>query len=208
MRRHRRSAPFDGSSAARTPPSPMASSGTPRALARRSISPRHTCARRMASRSSFTSAPRCAKCGGVTIDDPGQLLDWLAMDRAMVSFAEVDDARNRQSRSNTSSASGYACVRERPADYRLAPVPRIPRRPGRRNMQRTSGIVEKQGDEPTYLPSRHRGPGDPHGDNGSVGSRSPHRVDFATVRRVSSLDAFQEGMQALGYSGGNAIGIE
>jgi hypothetical protein len=35
--------------------------------------------------------------GGVTIDDPGQLLDWLAMDRAMVAFADVDEVWNRQS---------------------------------------------------------------------------------------------------------------
>ena len=35
--------------------------------------------------------------GGVTIDDPDQLLNWLAMDRAMVSFAGVDDVWNRQS---------------------------------------------------------------------------------------------------------------
>jgi hypothetical protein len=35
--------------------------------------------------------------GGVTIDDPDGLLNWLAKDRAMVSFADADDVRNRQS---------------------------------------------------------------------------------------------------------------
>lgn len=33
----------------------------------------------------------------VSIDDPGGLLEWLAKDRAMVSFAGVDDVRARQS---------------------------------------------------------------------------------------------------------------
>ena len=34
--------------------------------------------------------------GAVTIDDPDRLLNWLAKDRAMVSFADVDDVWNRQ----------------------------------------------------------------------------------------------------------------
>ena len=33
----------------------------------------------------------------VRIDDPDGLLTWLAKDRAMVSFANVDDVRNRKS---------------------------------------------------------------------------------------------------------------
>lgn len=33
----------------------------------------------------------------VSIDDPEELLEWLAKDRAMVSFAGVDDVRAKQS---------------------------------------------------------------------------------------------------------------
>jgi hypothetical protein len=40
---------------------------------------------------------RVRDTGGVTIDDPDGLLNWLAKDRAMVALAGVDDAWNRQS---------------------------------------------------------------------------------------------------------------
>jgi hypothetical protein len=145
MRRHRRSRPFDGSSAARTPPSPNASSGTPRAFVQRSISPDtparegwrrdHPSLRRQGARNrrrdDRRSRPVARLAGNGSRN--GRVC------RRRRSVEPPVGARTHRPAMDTT------CLRERPADYRLAPGRRVPRRPGRRNMQRTSGIVETTG---------------------------------------------------------------
>ena len=76
--------------------SPRARNGTLRAFEPPSTSPQRICARRTASVSSSIWERRFARIPAVDVKDPEGLLKWLGKDRAMVSFAGVEEVRARK----------------------------------------------------------------------------------------------------------------